>query len=247
MNNIVGITPTNSYSGYDLVGSDGGVFVFPVAQPSGFCGSLPGLGITVGNIVGIVPTSNDAGYDLVGSDGGVFVFPVGKSSGFFGSLPQENIHVNNIVGLAATPDDRGYWLLSADGHVYTCGDAQKFGLGDNWNYNVGAGGVSTWETLPGARFVGIASTPDGKGYWLVTSTGQILNFGDASQPGALTGGSVNNIVSIVSTSDGSGYWLVASDGGIFAFGDAAFSGSLPGLGISVNNVVGAVPTKWIQP
>jgi hypothetical protein len=95
--------------------------------------------------------------------------------------------------------------------------------------------------------VGIASTPDGQGYWLVTSTGQVLNFGDAAQPGDLNGDHVNNIVSIVPTSDGNGYWLVASDGGIFAFGVAAFRGSLPGLGISVNNVVGAVPTKWIQP
>jgi len=243
--NIVGITPTNNYSGYDLVGSDGGVFVFPVGQSSGFYGSLPGLGINVNNIVGIVPTNNSTGYDLVGSDGGVFAFPVGQSSGFFGSLPQQNIHVNNIVGIAATPDDKGYWLLSSDGHVYVFGDASRYG--DNWNYDVNAGGLSATETLTGARFVGIASTPDGMGYWLVTSTGQVLNLGDALSLGQLSGGSVNNIVSIVPTSDGKGYWLVASDGGIFAFGDAAFIGSLPGLGISVNNVVGAVPTVWLQP
>jgi hypothetical protein len=244
VNNVVGITPMNNFSGYDLVGSDGGVFVFPT--PSGaFHGSLPGLGISVNNVAGIVPTNNGTGYDLVGSDGGVFVFPIGQSSGFYGSLPGQGISVNNIVGIAATPDDKGYWLLSADGHVYPFGDAVKYG--DNWNINVGVGGISTWETLPGARFVGIASTPDGKGYWLVTSAGNVLSFGDAPQPGDLHGSSVNNIVSIVPTSDGNGYWLVGSDGGIFAFGDAGFIGSLPGLGISVNNVVGAVPTRWLQP
>jgi hypothetical protein len=35
-----------------------------------------------------------------------------------------------------------------------------------------------------------------------------------------------------------GYWEVASNGAIYSFGDAGFHGSLPGLGISVNDVVG---------
>jgi hypothetical protein len=242
---VVGITPTDNDGGYDLVGSDGGVFVFPVGQSSGFYGSLPGLGTQVNDIVGIVPTNSSTGYDLVGSDGGVFVFPVGQSGGFFGSLPQQNIHVNNVVGIAATPDDQGYWLVDADGIVYPFGDAQM--LGDNCAYM--AGSVTTYTcvyTWPGATFVGIASTPDGKGYWLVTSYGQVLNFGDAPSLGQLSG-TANRIVSIVPTDDGKGYWLVAPDGGIFAFGDAAFIGSLPGLGISVHNVVGAVPTRWLQP
>jgi len=32
------------------------------------------------------------------------------------------------------------------------------------------------------------------------------------------------------------------DDGVFSFGDAQNQGSLPGLGVRVNNVVGAVPT-----
>jgi len=46
----------------------------------------------------------------------------------------------------------------------------------------------------------------------------------------------------VPSADAGGYWLIGSDGGIFAFGDAPFVGSLPGLGVSVTDVVGAVPT-----
>jgi hypothetical protein len=246
VNNIKGITSTRNFSGYDLVGSDGGVFVFPIGQSSGFYGSLPQLGITVNNIVGIVPTNNGTGYDLVGSDGGVFVFPTGQASGFFGSLPQEGIHVNNIVGIAATLDDKGYWLLSSDGHVSAFGDAVWYG--DNW-FTVGqpVGVVNLFQKLPGATFVGIASTPDSKGYWLVTSTGQVLNLGDASSLGQLPAGSANNIISIVPTSDGNGYWLIGSNGAVYAYPDANFIGSLPGLGINVNNIVGAVPTVWLQP
>jgi hypothetical protein len=42
--------------------------------------------------------------------------------------------------------------------------------------------------------------------------------------------------------DSQGYNLIGSDGGTFSFGDATYDGSLPGLGVRVNNVVGAVPT-----
>jgi hypothetical protein len=85
------------------------------------------------------------------------------------------------------------------------------------------------------------------GYWLVTSTGQVLNFGDAPSLGQLSGASVSNIVSIVPTFDAKGYWLIGSDGGVYTFPDANFMGSLPGLGIRVNNIVGAVPIHWAYP
>ena len=68
------VTVAAQPSGYDLVGSDGGVFVFPTGQSGGFYGSLPGLHVSVDDIVGMVPTADDQGYFLVGSDGGVFAF-----------------------------------------------------------------------------------------------------------------------------------------------------------------------------
>ncbi len=74
----------------------------------------------------------------------------------------------------------------------------------------------------------LASTPDGKGYWITNPAGAVARSGDAlfyrdvptehihlNQP----------IVGIAATPDGKGYWLVASDGGIFTFGDAGFHGS----------------------
>jgi hypothetical protein len=36
--------------------------------------------------------------------------------------------------------------------------------------------------------------------------------------------------------------LIGSDGGVFAYGDAPSLGSLPGLGVTVTNIVGGVPT-----
>ncbi len=71
--------------------------------------------------------------------------------------------------------------------------------------------------------VGMAATPDGKGYWLVASDGGIFTFGDAAFFGSTGAIHLNApVVGMAATPDGKGYWLVASDGGIFTFGDAAF-------------------------
>jgi hypothetical protein len=77
--------------------------------------------------------------------------------------------------------------------------------------------------------VGIASTQDGGGYWLVASDGGIFSYGDAHYHGSTGSLTLNKpVVGIASTPDGGGYWLVASDGGIFNYGDALFYGSVPG-------------------
>jgi hypothetical protein len=75
----------------------------------------------------------------------------------------------------------------------------------------------------------MASTPDGRGYWLVASDGGIFAYGDARFYGS-TGNLVLNqpVVGMASTSSGRGYWLEAADGGIFAYGDAAYHGSSAG-------------------
>ncbi|MGO8862365.1 MAG: beta strand repeat-containing protein [Acidimicrobiales bacterium] len=77
--------------------------------------------------------------------------------------------------------------------------------------------------------VGMAATPDGKGYWLVASDGGIFNYGDAGFYGSTGSIQLNKpIVGMAATPDGKGYWLVASDGGVFAEPDAVFYGSTAG-------------------
>ena len=220
--------------GYDLAGSDGGVFVFPVGQSAGFFGSLPGLGVHVNNVVGIVPTNNDHGYDLVGTDGGVFVFPTGQASGFFGSLPGLGVHVNNVVGIVPTNNDDGYDLVGTDGGVFVFPIGQSSGF---------------FGSLPGLgvqvnNIVGIVASPDGQGYFLVGRDGGVFTFGDAPFLGSLPqlGTHVSNITGIASTTDGRGYWVVGTNGAVYAFGDATKFGDLPGLGINVSNIVSLVPT-----
>ena len=79
---------------------------------------------------------------------------------------------------------------------------------------------------PTTPYVGIAPTPDGQGYWAVTTGGNVYGFNTAVWYGGLGGTHINQpIVGMASTLDGHGYWLVAADGGIFSFGDATFYGS----------------------
>ena len=91
-----------------------------------------------------------------------------------------------------------------------------------------------------APIVGIAATPDGKGYWEVASDGGIFAFGDAGFYGSMGGKPLNaGVVGIAATPDGKGYWEVASDGGIFAFGDAGFYGSMGGKSLNAR--------WWVSP
>jgi hypothetical protein len=251
--------PAPSPNGYDLVGSDGGVFVFG----GGFYGSLPGLGVRVNDITGMVPTTTDTGYFLVGSDGGVFAF----NAPFANSLPGIGVHVADIVGMVPTVSDQGYFLVGRDGGVFSFNapfENSLPGLGihvddiggiaatpdDRGYWLVGSNGAVYafgdahfyGSAPPGA--VGITATRDGGGYWVVGANGAVTPFGDAGNFSDLPaiGVAVFDIVGIVVSPDSRGYNLIGSDGGVFSFGDAVYKGSLPGLGVHVDDLVGAVPT-----
>ena len=74
--------------------------------------------------------------------------------------------------------------------------------------------------------MGIASTVDGHGYWLVALDGGVFSFGDAVFHGSTGGQHLDApVVGMAATPDGGGYWLVALDGSVFSFGDAVFHGS----------------------
>ncbi len=108
-----------------------------------------------------------------------------------------------------------YLEAASDGGIFAFGGAPYFG-------SMGGRPLSR-------PVVGIASTPDGRGYWEVASDGGIFAFGDAGFFGSMGGRRLSRpVVGIASTPDGRGYWEVASDGGIFAFGDARFYGSMGG-------------------
>jgi hypothetical protein len=121
----------------------------------------------------------------------------------------------------------GYYQVHATGTVDPFGDAP------------GQGEPSGALNKP---IVGMATSPDGGGYWLAASDGGIFSYGDARFYGSTGGMHLNRpIVGIAATADGNGYWLVASDGGIFSFGDAQFYGSTGGIHLN-QPIVGMAAT-----
>jgi hypothetical protein len=88
------------------------------------------------------------------------------------------------------------WILIANGMVYSAGAAPLYG--------------STKGKPFHGSMVGMASTPNGKGYWL-TATDGVFSFGDAAYYGSMGGLHLNApVVGIASAPDGKGYWLAAS-------------------------------------
>jgi len=92
--------------------------------------------------------------------------------------------------------------------------------------------------------VGIASTPAGNGYWLVSATGKVATLGSAKFYGQLPAmnrahpgmpgmpvppGPSANIVGIAATPNGHGYWLTSASGKVYNFGSAKFYGQLPAM------------------
>jgi len=202
------------------------------------------LTVAGAGVLGVVPIPAAATPVAALSPGAVTGFGAAPPLG----APNPISLASPVVAMERAPAGQGYWLLGADGGVFTFGDAGFYG-------SAAAGGTGPLAGVlpppgsPGSLFTAMAATPEGKGYWLVNSFGEVGAFGDAGYFGSslqLPGGFPRApIVGIQPTPDGQGYWLVGADGGVFSFGDATFLGSVPGLPATVRptaRVVGMAVT-----
>lgn len=194
-----------NFNGYRLVADEGGIFDFGLL----FSGSLANNHLNA-PIVGLANAPGPAGYLMVGSDGGVFAL---GGANFFGSLGGQTIP-SPISAIAAPPNESGYWLVAQNGKIYNYGSVPA---------------LPALSPPPGAHIVGMASTTDGQGAWLVDNFGDVYAEGTAHYVGGLGGVHINQpIVGIAAAASGQGYALVAADGGVFAYGTQNFFGSVPG-------------------
>ncbi len=89
-----------------------------------------------------------------------------------------------------------------------------------------------------APTVAVASTPDGRGYWLLGGDGGVFSYGDAGFYGSAGGSSVAApFVGMAPTPDGRGYWLATDTGMVRSFGDAPDEGY---LGVEVEAPVAGI-------
>jgi CSLREA domain-containing protein len=192
-------------NGYRLVADEGGIFDFGL----NFNGSLANNHLNA-PIVGLANSPGVNGYLMVGGDGGVFAL---GGANFFGSLGGQSIP-SPIAAIAAPPTETGYWLVAQNGKIYNYGSVPA---------------LPALSPPPGAHIVGMASTTDGLGAWMVDNFGDVYAEGSAQYVGGLGGVHINKpIVGIAAAASGQGYVLVASDGGAFAYGTQNFFGSVPG-------------------
>ncbi len=218
---------------------------------------------TSGRIIGGVVTADltGAGYNdvLVPTTGGLVIYD-GRSAQVVAILGS-GANGTQAVGLQNSPlvttDPNGTIGITIAGY-----SGSNAGVIQHYEVNGSAGhslGRRSWpqfhqnaqltgtltQPVPGhlnQPVVGIASTPDGGGYWEVASDGGIFTFGNAGFYGSMGGSHLNRpIVGIASTRDGKGYWEVASDGGVFSFGDATFHGSTGNIALN-RPIVGMAST-----
>jgi hypothetical protein len=190
---ITGMASTADGKGYWLVDRAGAVFAFGDATRASTTHPVHG-------VKGIVAAAG-GGYWLYTAQGNVY-----NSAGtpWYGSPAGGGFRGSSITGMAATADGRGYWLVDAAGKVFAFGDAAKLpavrhsypisGIvaarhGGYWLYTArGTVYRSRGTALYGSPYArrfrgssikGMAASHDGRGYWLVDSSGAVFAFGDA--------------------------------------------------------------------
>jgi hypothetical protein len=156
--------------------------------------------------------------------------------------------IGNRSAYMSIPGLEGSILLSASGSI------DYFQVDTRGHVNVFEGGNAEWSGDAGSTpldrpVVGMAATPDGKGYWLVASDGGVFSYGDAQFYGSAGSIHLNEpVVGMAAMPDGLGYWLSAADGGVFNYGDAPLYNSPnrvtgPALGTVVAMASDGRPTR----
>jgi hypothetical protein len=204
--NGAGLASTPDGNGYWLVTATGTVYAYGDATTGT---SVPSPACP---IIGAVGNPTAGGYYAYTACGNIY-----NEAGapWFGSQAGK---ITNGAALAVTADGAGYWLITASGTVYAYGDATT-GTSVSLSCSVigaagdPAGGYyaytacgnvlqeagATWYgSMTGAitNEVAVAPTADGGGYWLITASGTVYAYGDA------TGGT--SITSNYSLTDGTG-------------------------------------------
>lgn len=217
-------------------------------------------GAGVANLVALANTVSGDGYWALDASGAVAGFG-GVSA--FGDAKGKG----TAADLAITGTGKGYWILMADGGIYPFGDAgyasspKKAGLGgvskrivvrpqadgywvlvDNTIRAFGAAPKLESPTQSGT-VTDFCATPSGTGYWVVTDTGTVVAYGDATDKGDPKRAGIKwtkkPATHIISTPSGGGYIVANAEGAMLAFGDAQLFASFAGSGMRATGIAPA--------
>jgi hypothetical protein len=195
---LVGTVVPPIGTGYYLPSSAGNVYNYEAP----FFGSLAASGIKPPSPVVGLAAYRGTGYYLATSGGNVYNY---GSAPFAGSPHSTGVALSAPVSGMAVDPAGGYWLAKRDGGVQ--------------NYGAPWYGSQRGKPLP-APVVGIAAEPNGQGYLLVTSKGNVYNFGQAPWYGSPAASAVHLTTQVVGIGmqGSTGYYVVCADGDVYNFG-----------------------------
>jgi hypothetical protein len=110
--------------------------------------------------------------------------------------------------LSSDPAGNGYWIVGRNGNIYP------------------SPGLPNYGNAPGRTIVALLPTKDGRGYWLVASSGTVLAFGDAKAQAERAAALPSPVAAGARSAGPDGYWLVTAAGTVYSFGSAHGYGSL---------------------
>jgi dienelactone hydrolase len=192
--------------------------IVPLGQVPGSFGA-----VNNGPILAAVGTADEYGNYSPGGSGTEAVYGVARSSKIMVTIGGAT-HLSAFIGSGPQPDD----TRSAIVDFLSVAERHDPGARASFNAEVHADGLSTTAVLnpgwyAGPTVVGMASTADGRGYWIASSNGTVRNFGDAPAWGGYLAPNLS-ISAIAPSPDRRGYWLVERNGNVHGFGDAVNHG-----------------------
>jgi hypothetical protein len=140
---------------------------------------------------------------------------------------------------------RRRWIAAVVGALVVLLAAGPAAAGEHSVYGYGDAGFhgSTGFVPLNHPIAGMAPTPSGDGYWVVTREGRVHAFGAAPGHGSVPVHDPARPVVGMAARRGGGYWVAASDGSVFSFGGAPFHGSMGGVRLAEPVVgIAATPT-----
>jgi hypothetical protein len=219
--------------------SDGGSFMMVPPQALGPGQSFsPTMGVSADNATCGTGTFSDGDTNATsGVEVDQYVFTPGpnpvQTVAVQFDCTNSTVDISGSIAYNMTPSTpgQGYYIYGQGGEIAGFG---------NDNYLVYLDGAGDYNL--NANIVGMATTSNGGGYWMVGADGGVFSSGDAQFYGSTGNLQLNKpVVGMAATPDGKGYWFVASDGGIFAYGDAQFYGSTGGTHLN-QPIVGMAAT-----
>jgi hypothetical protein len=188
-------------------------------------GQVPGSFAPVNNgpMLAAVGTADEYGNYSPSGGGTEGVYEAAGSPKIMVTI-QEASHLSAYVGSGSQADDTRAAIVNFLSNTESHDPAARASFG----VEVEADGLSStavldseWYAVPAV--VGMASTADGRGYWIASANGTVRNFGDAPALGDFTVPN-QSMVAISASPDHRGYWLVDRNGSVHPFGDAVYHG-----------------------